>query len=90
MKHQDMVELWVFETGKYTTKNISPDHTIQMLYGCKGGENAIVYHCPKSKISTYVEKAKMQMIQEIEDEIAELTQKRAAVESIVFRQEAEE
>lgn len=90
MKHQDMVELWVFETGKYTIKNISPDHTIQMFYGCKGSENAVVYYCPKSKLSKYVEKAKMQMIQEIDDEITELTRKRAAVESIVFRYEAEE
>ena len=89
MKNQDMIELWVFETGKYTTKNISPDYSIQMLYGCKGGENAIIYHCPKSKISKYGEKAKMQMIQKIDDEIAELTQKRAAVASIVFTYEDE-
>jgi len=85
-----MVELWVFETGKYTVKDISPDYAIQMLYGCKEGENAIVYYCPKSRVSKYVEKAKAQMLKEIDEEIAELTQKRAAVESIVFTYESEE
>ena len=77
---REMVSVTLYESGKYTVKDIEPEYTTQRLGG--GDEEGLFkrYHCPKRSWKKYL--IKLLSTNGIDKEIAELQKKKRNIERL--------
>lgn len=77
---REMVSVTLYESGKYTVKDIEPEYTTQRLVGADEEGIYEKYHCPKRSWKKYL--VKLLSTNGIDKEIAELQKKKRNIEHL--------
>jgi len=84
---REMVEVALYENGRYTVKDVSSDHATQRLYGVSDGVEVDIYYCPKKNWKKYL--LKLASTTEIDKQIAKLKKQRQKIIEIRERLKSE-
>lgn len=77
---REMVSVTLYESGKYTVKDIEPEYTTQHLCGVDKEGTFERYHCPKRNWKKYL--IKLLSTNGIDKEIAELQKRKGNIERL--------
>ena len=74
---REMVEVTLYENGKYTVEDIPSHYATQRLWGSSDGMHIDIYHCPKKNWKKYL--LKLTSTTDIDKQIAKLKKRKQKI-----------